>query len=145
MAQYTLIIEIPNAGNQQFRYNLNLTRQAEDFPQDYFKKQENRDKLRVDIENQSARQISEIDLDFLIKQWCRDIQQGLKTTNLRRDLTTIAPSKYPTPKQPIPQKRTNTFSGSKTPNLSKTSTQNQNKNQEYPHTEKWSICEQADF
>ena len=47
MAQYTLIIEIPNAGNQQFRYNLNLTRQAEDFPQDYFKKQENRDKLRV--------------------------------------------------------------------------------------------------
>lgn len=104
MPEYTLIIEIPNAGNRQIRNSVNLTGSFVDFPGDYFRKAENRAKLKTDIETQSARQVSEADLDFFIKEWCRDIHQGLNKTTLRRDLPpvgiatpTSAPSPTPTP------------------------------------------------
>ena len=87
MPEYTLIIEIPNAGNRQIRNSVNLTGSFVDCPGDYFRKPENRTKLKTDIETQSARQVSEADLDFFIKEWCRDIKQGLNPTTVRPRLT----------------------------------------------------------
>ncbi|MFB8796645.1 MAG: hypothetical protein U7126_21040 [Microcoleus sp.] len=69
-------------------------------PGDYFRKPENRAKLKTDIETQSARQVSEADLDFFIKEWCRDIKQGLNPTTVRRDLPPIGiatPTSTPSP------------------------------------------------
>ena len=89
MPEYTLIIEIPNAGNRQIRNSVNLTGSFVDCPGDYFRKPENRTKLKTDIETQSARQVSEADLDFFIKEWCPDIKQGLTPTTVRRDLPPV--------------------------------------------------------
>lgn len=174
MPEYTLIIEIPNAGNRQIRNSVNLTGSFVDFPGDYFRKAENRAKLKTDIETQSARQVSEADLDFFIKEWCRDIHQGLNKTTLRRDLPPVGiatPTSTPSPTRTSvsdgdhsrDNKGTSTGSNSgyppaKTanpPGKSGTSsggksqfpntTNTQPQNEEIPQTETRSTNNQADF
>jgi hypothetical protein len=103
MPKYTLIVQIPNAGNKEFRYTLNLPSGAADAPSDYFRKPENRAKLKADIEAQSARQVTDADLEVFIKEWCVYIRQGLSPTTVSLDLPpligtpTSTPSPTPTP------------------------------------------------
>lgn len=174
MPEYTLIIEIPNAGNRQIRNSVNLTGSFVDFPNDYFRKPENRAKLKTDIETQSARQVSEADLNFFIKEWCRDIHQGLNKTTLRRDLPPVGiatptstqspnptPVSYPAPtngnkvnspvsnsQPPIP-KQPNPQERAGTSSSSKSqfpnTTNTQPQNEELPKTETWSTNNQADY
>jgi hypothetical protein len=174
MPEYTLIIEIPNAGNRQIRNSVNLTGSFVDFPGDYFRKPENRAKLKTDIETQSARQVSEADLDFFIKEWCRDIKQGLNPTTVRRDLPPVGiatPTSTPSPTRtsvsdrdrPRDNKVTSTGSNSgyppvKTPNpqgISGTSSggksqssgtgNTQSLKEESSKTKTWSTSNDADF
>lgn len=147
MPEYTLVIEISNAGNRQVRHSINLNSSFVDFPKDYFEKPETRTKLKSDIETQSARQLSEADLDFFIKEWCHDIQQGLKITTLRRDLPPL--QSYSTPKTPNRQGGTGTPSGSKSQSSNTVNNQHQSSeqhpNQEPSQTENWSTTNKPSF
>lgn len=163
MPEYTLIIEIPNAGNKEFRNTVNLKGHYVDCPKDYFGDQKNRTKLRDDIERQSARQVSDADLEFFIKEWCRDIKQGLSPTTVSRDLPPLtgtlsssfdnsrrnktesftgSNSGDPIPKQPKPLGGSGTSSGGQ----SKSSGGNtQQEKKELSKTETWSTNNDADF
>jgi|GEM_PF-2090669 len=173
MPEYTLIIEIPNAGNRQIRNSVNLTGYFVDCPKDYFRKPENRTKLKTDIETQSARQVSEADLDFFIQKWCHDIRQGLTPTTVRRDLppigiattrtfvsdrdrlrdnkstSTDSNSDYPPVKTRNPPEVSETSSGDKSQSSVTGNTRDhngeKNQNQNPPQTETRSTNNQADF
>ena len=174
MPEYTLIIEIPNAGNRLIRNSVNLTGSFVDCPRDYFRKPENRAKLKTDIETQWARQVSEADLDFFIQKWCDDIRQGLTPTTVRRDLPPIgiatptsAPSPTPTSVSDRDDTRRNGGNSTggnsgyptpKTPNppgrsgtssggqsQSSDTGNTQHKKEEPPKTETWSTNNDADF
>jgi len=150
MSEYTLIVDIPNACNRQIRISVNLTGSSIDYPNDYFRKQENRTKLRNDIENQSQRQVCDSDLNFFIKEWCLDIKQGLSPTTVSRDLpplgiATFTPnnSGYRIAKQPNQQISLGITSDNQS--QSSNTSNNRQKKEEAPETETWSTSNDADF
>jgi len=164
MPEYTLIVQIPNAGNKEFRHTLNLPNRFVDFPSDYFRNPENRDKLQKDIETQSGRQVTDADLEMFIKEWCRDIRQGLSPTTVSRELppligTLSSPfdnsrrnnpetftgsnSGAHIPKQPKPLGVSGTSAGGQSQSSSTGNTQQEK--EEPPKTETWSTNNDTDF
>ncbi|NER48975.1 MAG: hypothetical protein F6J92_20205 [Symploca sp. SIO1A3] len=86
MAEYTLVVRIPQAGNHEVTYSLKLSRLHESHPEDYFRKQEHRDQLCQFIQNQSRREVTTASLDAMISKWIADIRCGLYRTVVTLDL-----------------------------------------------------------
>ncbi|HBE20766.1 MAG TPA: hypothetical protein DEG17_01075 [Cyanobacteria bacterium UBA11149] len=94
MPEYTITLKIPNAGNREISHSVFLADFYEDYPEDYFKIENNRSHLCQTIEAQSARQISKEQLKRLIDNWIQDIKQGRRRTTITLDLL---PEGIPTP------------------------------------------------
>jgi hypothetical protein len=123
MSNYTLTIRIPQAGNKEVQYSLDLTGIYENYPEDYFRKPENSLLIREKLQSDSAREISQPILDLMLAKWIADIKCGLHNTvfvadlpptnNMRSSTSSFAPPlsslnqvpNYPQPKKPL---RTNT-------------------------------------
>lgn len=123
MSNYTLTIRIPQAGNKEIQYSLDLTGLYENYPEDYFRKPENSLLVHEKLQSDSAREISQPILDLMLAKWIADIKCGLHntvfitdlppTSNMRASANSFdsSPSSanpvpnYPQPKKPL---RTNT-------------------------------------
>lgn len=104
MTQYTIVLTIPNAGNREICYPVNLTgKDAAVYPSDYFRSEENRSHLRQAIENVHYRKISDQDLDLIIRKFLSSIKSGFRgRIPITIDLPplgtpTSTPSPTPTP------------------------------------------------
>lgn len=86
MAKYTLEIKIPNAGNKSIYCDISLVGPQEDHPDDYFRLAANRLALKRSIQEQSARQLDDKQLDHVIESWIREIKQGRFKTTVPLDL-----------------------------------------------------------
>ncbi|NET58609.1 MAG: hypothetical protein F6K47_21380 [Symploca sp. SIO2E6] len=86
MAEYTLVVRIPQAGNHEVIYRLTLSGLYESHPEDYFRKQENRDQLCQFIQDQSRREVTTASLEAMIAKWIADIRCGLYRTVVTLDL-----------------------------------------------------------
>lgn len=156
MAQYTIVIKIPNAGNKEICYSVNL--EDDIYPSDYFRDQKNRLHLRQFIENEHLNKISDRDLDLIINTFISKIKPGFRgripiTIDLSISTPTSTPSPtptpvssgddtrgnggtstgsnsgYPIPKKPYPPERSGTFSSGKSPSSGTGNTQQQNPEQ----------------
>lgn len=86
VSKYTLEIKIPNAGNKSIYYEISLEGPQEDHPDDYFRVSGNRVALQHSVQEQSARQLEEGQLDKLIESWVREIKKGRFKTTVSLDL-----------------------------------------------------------
>ncbi len=89
MTEYELNIKIPNSGNKHIQYKENLTGSHESYPEDFFRIDTNREKIRKYIETQSQRAVSNKHLDQIIKQWIDDIKLGYSPSTVTLDLPSI--------------------------------------------------------
>lgn len=97
MPNYTVMIKIPNAGNREISYSVDLTDSYEDHPEDYFRSPENRFQLCQTIQNQSARQLSPEQLTRVIQEWIEEIKQGRRQITIILDLSSqVIPPSNPT-------------------------------------------------
>lgn len=105
MSTFTLKVKIPNAGDKEIEYKLNLEGSAEDYPEDYFRQSKHREQLRVAIENASARKLNSAHLQQLVESWVNEIKQGLPATTVTLNLppeTDFSVAKNVSPIKPIP-------------------------------------------
>ncbi len=86
MAEYTLSIRIPQAGNHEVSYRLPLGGLYESYPEDYFRNEQHRDALCQFIQDQSKRQVTPRDLDAMISKWVADIRCGMYRTVVTLEL-----------------------------------------------------------
>jgi len=86
MAEYTLVVRIPQAGNNEVVYRLALSRLYESHPDDYFRNEPNREALCQYIQAQSQRQVTAKALDAMISKWIADIRCGLYRTVVTLEL-----------------------------------------------------------
>lgn len=137
MPEYTVVIKIPNAGNKEIPYSVQLTGPHEDHPEDYFKVEQNRLQLCQVIQNHSARQISKEQLKRLIDKWIGEIKQSRRRTTITLDLppeviftpnpTAVAsdfsaPTTATSTHQPVPKKPNPSIAKPKIPNPASTTT-----------------------
>jgi len=92
MTEYTIIVKIPNAGNKEVSYSVNLTGLYEDYPGDYFRSKENRQRLCQDIQKECFRTISDENLDQIVAKWISDIKSGFRRTTIALDLPPESPA-----------------------------------------------------
>ena len=86
MSEYTLIVRIPQAGNKEISYSINLTTLYESYPEDYFRQENHRSLISQAIEQQSARMLNSENLTAIISTWIADIKVGRHRTIVTLDL-----------------------------------------------------------
>jgi hypothetical protein len=104
MSEYTLVIRIPQAGNKEISYSINLNGLHESYPEDYFRQETPRFNISQTIEKQSARKIDAANLSVIIANWISDIKLGRHRTIVTLDLpldATIGLESVVTPNQTI--------------------------------------------
>lgn len=89
MPQYTFVIIIPNAGNKELSYSVNLDGTYEIYLEDYFQLEINQLPLRETLQTKLARKVSEPQLKLLINQWINEIKEGNRHTIIRLDLPPV--------------------------------------------------------
>lgn len=106
MAEHKLVLIIPNASNTKKVFHpIELEGSHESYPEDYFRNEENRSRLRQDLEDKSARQVSEAHLNQIITNLVSDIKSGYQPTTITLDLPPKENStSKQTPVQSIPKK-----------------------------------------
>jgi|694.fasta_scaffold08240_15 hypothetical protein len=97
MSEYTLVLRIPQAGNKEISYSINLSRLYESYPEDYFRQENHRFLISQTIEQQSARMLTSENLTAIISNWIADIKVGRHRTIVTLDL----PLDASVPIQPI--------------------------------------------
>lgn len=112
MPEYTLLMKIPNAGNKEYSYGVHLTDCYEDYPEDYFRIEQNRSHLCQTLQHQSGRTINNAQLKKLLEDWIGEIKLGRRRTTISLDLppdgfappvaaaVTATPAPPPLPKKP---------------------------------------------
>lgn len=104
MSEYTLVIRIPQAGNKEISYSINLSGLHESYPEDYFRQENHRFLISQTIEQQSARKVDIGNLSLIISHWTSDIKVGRHRTIVTLDLpldSTIALESVVIPNQTI--------------------------------------------
>ncbi|HLP91206.1 MAG TPA: hypothetical protein VK184_21830 [Nostocaceae cyanobacterium] len=86
MSEYQLVVRIPQAGNKEINYSIELNRLYESHPEDYFRQENHRLAISQTIEQASARKVSPTNLNSIISQWTVDIKSGLHRTVITLDL-----------------------------------------------------------
>ncbi|MBO1049664.1 MAG: hypothetical protein HEQ10_19030 [Dolichospermum sp. DEX182a] len=86
MSEYTLVVRIPQAGNKEISYSINLTTLYESYPEDYFRQENHRFLISQTIEQQSARMLTSENLTAIISNWIADIKVGRHRTIVTLDL-----------------------------------------------------------
>ncbi|MDJ1185921.1 hypothetical protein [Roseofilum casamattae] len=81
MTEFTLRLKIPNAGNREIYYSIDLRGTDINHPEDYFSLKNDRGKanrrnMRQAIENELLRQVSDRQLDRIITDWNYGIKHG---------------------------------------------------------------------
>ena len=110
MTEFTLRLKVPNAGNKEIDYSVDLTGTYGSHPEDYFSSRTdggkaNRLKLIQAIKNQSFRQVTDEQLEQIIHKWNHGIKNGKSnTTTVEISLEpyappppTLTPTPTPTP------------------------------------------------
>jgi hypothetical protein len=85
MTQFTLRLTIPNAGNKEIYYSVDLTGTYVSHPEDYFSSRTdggkaNRLKLIEATENQLLRKVTDEQLEQIIHKWNHGIKNGKSNT-----------------------------------------------------------------
>lgn len=85
MTEFTLRLKIPNAGNKEIYYSVNLTGTDSSHPEDYLSARTDRGKanrlnLSQAIANQSLRQVTDEQLEQIIHKWNHGIKTGKSNT-----------------------------------------------------------------
>lgn len=101
MSEYTLVVRIPQAGNREINYSINLSGLDENYPDDYFRHEKHRLAISQAIEQQSARKVSPANLKSIISTWILDIKSGLHRTVVTLDLPPDVSSPVQTITTPI--------------------------------------------
>ncbi|CEJ45396.1 hypothetical protein [Umezakia ovalisporum] len=70
---------------QEYTYILDLLPQEENNPEQVFNEQL-REKLRIDMQNQSLCAIKDSHLNQIIKTWIQDIKEGFRNSNITLNL-----------------------------------------------------------
>ena len=86
MSEYTLVVRIPQAGNKEISYSINLTTLYESYPEDYFRQENHRFLISQTIEQQSTRMLTSENLTAIISNWIADIKVGRHRTIVTLDL-----------------------------------------------------------
>ncbi|MBO1072240.1 MAG: hypothetical protein HEQ13_24060 [Dolichospermum sp. DEX189] len=86
MSEYTLVLRIPQAGNKEISYSINLSRLYESYPEDYFRQENHRFLISQTIEQQLARMLTSENLTAIISNWIADIKVGRHRTIVTLDL-----------------------------------------------------------
>lgn len=98
MAEYKLVLIIPNAGNKKVFHSIELKGSHESYPEDYFRNEENRVHLRQALQDKSSRQVSDAHLNQIVADLVHDIKSGYQPTTVTLDLpplTGFPPSQAP--------------------------------------------------
>ncbi|WP_445636555.1 hypothetical protein NSTC745_01477 [Nostoc sp. DSM 114161] len=101
MSEYTLVVRIPQAGNREIKYSIQLSGLDENYPDDYFRHEKNRLAISQAIEQQSARKVSPTNLNSIVATWILDIKSGLHRTVVTLDLPPDVSSPIQTITTPI--------------------------------------------
>jgi hypothetical protein len=86
MAEYTLVVRIPSAGDRAIHYSINLEGLLESYPEDYFRQPIHREEIAKAIQSQSARQLSTHHLNAAIDKWIDEIGLGVRRTHITLEL-----------------------------------------------------------
>lgn len=135
MSKYTLVVRIPQAGNKEINYSVNLSGLNESYPEDYFRQESHRLVISQTIEQQSARKVTPENLNSIIANWILDIKRGFHRTIVTLDLSLDSAMSLTSPvpanhtitapaKQPIQQPSTPSASVIQPAKIPKTSIQN---------------------
>ncbi|MEG4595412.1 hypothetical protein QUB00_26905 [Microcoleus sp. F8_C2] len=86
MAEYKLVVIIPNSGNKKVFHSIELRGSHESYPEDYFRNEKNRDALRKALAEKSSREVSDAHLNQIVADLVRDIKSGYQPTTLTLNL-----------------------------------------------------------
>jgi hypothetical protein len=86
---------IANAGNKEVLYSIYLEGKQEIYPEDYFRHHNHKEGLRKLLREKAGRGASDYQLQQIIEEWIRHIQQGNREILIYRDLE---PEKVTIPK-----------------------------------------------
>ncbi len=95
MSEYTVVVRIVQAGNREINYSIQLSGLDENYPDDYFRRENHRLAISQAIEQQSAKKVSPANLNSIIDTWILDIKSGLHRTVVTLDLPPDASSNVP--------------------------------------------------
>lgn len=86
MPEFKVVLKITNHNNQELPYSVNLRGAYEDYPEDYFRVDENRRKMQIALQEQAGCKIDNFQLKLIIDKWIEEIKEGRRRTTVRLDL-----------------------------------------------------------
>ena len=108
MTTYTILVKIPKAGNKTISFDLDIGFQ-EDYPEDYFRQEENKLLIKQKIESQTLRTVTPSLFTQLLESVIKEVKLGRRQITVSLDLPSIAPNSSTAP---------TSFSASENPLLS---------------------------
>jgi len=91
MIKYSFSLKIKGAINEKYTYDLDLSSQDENYPENFFT-QEIRENLRTTLQNKSLCAIKDNHLNQIIQTWIQDIREGYRNSNLTLNLPLLIES-----------------------------------------------------
>jgi hypothetical protein len=85
MPEYKILIKNPDGG-RDINFSVILTGSDEDYPQDYFKRENISSRLREAIKSQSYRDVSQENLKLVINEWLKEIKNNRRLTSIKVNL-----------------------------------------------------------
>ena len=99
MPEFKVVLKVTNHNNKEFLYSVNLTGADEDYPEDYFRVDENRRKMQTALQEQAECKIDNFQLKLIIDKWIGEIKEGRRRTTVRLDLPLEVIEPIPEPPQ----------------------------------------------
>lgn len=101
MTTYTILVKIPKAGNKTISFDLDLGFQ-EDYPEDYFRQEENKLLIKQKIESQTLRTVTPSLFTQLLESVIKEVKLGRRQITVSLDLPSIAPTSFSASENPLP-------------------------------------------
>lgn len=86
MPEFKVVLKVTNHNNKELPYSVNLRGAYEDYPEDYFRVDENRRKMQTALQEQAGCKIGNFQLKLIIDKWIGEIKEGRRRTTVRLDL-----------------------------------------------------------
>lgn len=97
MPEFKVVLIISNDNNKEVPYSVNLTGVYEDYPEDYFRIDENRIKMQAALQEKAERKVDKFQITPILNKWIGEIKEGRRRTTIRIDLPAEPPELIPDP------------------------------------------------
>lgn len=97
MPEFKMVLIISNDNNKEVPYTVNLTGIYEDYPEDYFRIDENCIKMQAALQEKAERKVDKFHIKPILNKWISEIKEGKRRTTIRLDLPAEPPELIPDP------------------------------------------------